>query len=390
MIKIIISLLLYISSTYAIEFNKFLEIALDNNVNIKAEQLYIKQLKEEKEISTRVQNPNLEIGVSQYSQNGLGSQNGYSIVLNQSIQIPKVTESKKDLANMKINSINQKLIDIKAIFIRDTSLLYVDYSQVSKQLALSKKLKDIMDDRYHILSQKYKNGAIPLKEFIQSNIDLNRVKSDILSLQIKQDEAYFRLLEIAGITNTINIDTRYKFRINDCQNGYTNSKINYLNSKKSIEQSKRELLNNSIEEIEVIAQYEQEPDQDIYNIAFSIPLTVFNSKDEEKAISRLKTKKINTLIESEQSKLSIKDEYLQKEIINLNILKNVIMRMIEEQYKLKDILDDSYKVSKLAILDRLNISNEIIKLEKELEQINGVLNRNTIKLNYLRGNFNEY
>jgi len=59
---------------------------LENNANIKIDKLYIKQLEEEKEISLRIENPKLEIGLLQFNQNASSSQKGYSIELNQSIQ----------------------------------------------------------------------------------------------------------------------------------------------------------------------------------------------------------------------------------------------------------------------------------------------------------------
>ncbi|MDQ7069125.1 MAG: hypothetical protein Q9M40_14845 [Sulfurimonas sp.] len=108
------------------------------------------------------------------------------------------------------------------------------------------------------------------------------VKSLQNTLDLKSLNTYYKLLGFAGITQDLELDDSHTFNLVSDADTLQNPSVLLYQTQKTKALKEAEVNANSIEWINVFAELENEPEQDIYRLGVNIPLAIFNDKSEEK------------------------------------------------------------------------------------------------------------
>lgn len=371
------------------DFNQFLKQAIEKSPYLQSSKIEVEQAQKLASKQIRYTNPSLEVGYSQYKPEDANTKNGYSISLSKDIQLWSTIQDNESVSNNILNNANNTYSQNRAAFIRDISLYYTTYAQEKKFLQLGEKSLDIAKTINDISKKRYKVGSISRSDILQSKVAYLNVVAQNKELELNSMESYYDLLQFSGIDNEINIDIMHNFKFKPLDTISQNPELLSILSQQELIQSQANLDSNSIESVTLNGSYSQEPDQTVSGVSLSIPLVLFNNKNEEKSIARLEKKKSTLLalkkktsLKNEMSKLLEKRNYLldlKMKYNNIISLNNTLLEMYFEKYR----------ISKATILEIQDIQNKVIETTKNLIKTETALNQNAIYLDYIQGGYNE-
>jgi len=384
---LIVGLLCTVSS--AESFDTFLQKAIKNSSYLQSSSLGIKQAKEEGFVLTRYKNPSLELEYSSFDADNASRDNGYRTSYSQPIRLWGVGDDKANLSNDMIKSAHSSYALKKALFIRDISMNFTLYSKQKMLLALGDEELSIAKTIYKISQARYEAGTISRAIMLQAKIDYETVQiaNETLSLSVLQ--AYYELLNIAGIDEEIVIDPSYKFVAKKMTNIIQNPRLKLLHAQQTQALASAQLNSHSLEWMNLFVEYEKVPAQDITRIGVNIPLAIFNTKTEEKKIATLEANRAKLLINNESKQLKIKVNKLEKEHTTLENLYVKNREILQSEMELLDMFQKAYKIANVNLLQLQDIKNRVIATKRNLIQINTALNQNAITRNYNQGLYND-
>ncbi|WP_373036209.1 TolC family protein [Sulfurimonas sp.] len=389
MIKILSAVVLISASLFAQDFDTFLDNALKNSPYLKSADLSISQAREEGSIITRYKNPTLELEYSEFRPDNSKDDNGYRAALTQPLRVWGMGKIAKAFADATLKKAASRYSLSYSEFIRDISLLYTEYANQKKQLELGSEELSIAKNIYEISNQRNIAGTISKGVMLQAQVDYEMAEIKTQTLNLNIQETYFNLLKFAGIANEIELDFRHEFKLASDALSYENPNINYLKSYKEEAKANTQVNSNSVKWIDITAEFENEPDQNIMRVGASIPLALFNTSHEEMQIAKLEADKTELLIENEKAKISIENIKLKKQRELLLLLKAKNEETLKTQTKLLKMFEDGYKIASINLLELQNIKNKVIKTKESLIKIETALNRSIITTNYEAGAYND-
>lgn len=370
------------------DFNQFLNKAIEKSPYLQSSVIGVEQSKYRGSIEERYENPSFDVGYSIYKPELETNDNGYSISLSQPVKLWGVLDDKKRLSKAIIqNAKNEYTLD-KSTFIRDISIYYTVYAEEKSLVNLGVESLSIARRIYDIAKERYNVGSISQADTLQSETTLMEIQIQNENLKISSQMSYYDLLKFAGIEEKINLNETYVFSIKQVDNISNNPTLLSIKNKIDIALAEEKVFSNSIESIDVVASYEKEPDQTVSSVGLSIPLTIFNDKSQEKAISRLEAKKMNFLLKNEEIRLDNEYQKLLEQRGALEKLKEKTQRLLLLKNELLDMYLEKYKVSQSSLLELQNIKNQVVGIKRDLIKINTALNQNAIYLNYIQGVYN--
>jgi len=389
MLKNIITSILLCTFLSADSFDEFLQKAIRNSPYLASSALAVKQIKEQGNVLTRYENPTLELEYSSFEPNIGLSDNGYRISYSQPIRLWNVSEDKKNFADANNKNANASYAQKRAIFIRDISLAYTSYSEVNKLLSLSDESLSIAKKIYEISIARFEGGTISQGVKLQAQVDYEMGENSRNTLSLATMDKYYSLLKIAGISKEIELENDYKFKINSNIENIENPRIKILQSQQVQSLSEVKLNSNAVEWIDLFAELENEPEQDVLRVGVNFPLAFFNNKSQEKTIAMFQASRSKLLMKNENARLNMDFVRLKKErkaLVDLNVNNEKILKT---QLKLLKMYEDGYKISNINLLQLQDIKNKVIQTKSALIQIYTALNQNAIYTNYNQGTYNE-
>ena len=389
MLKYIIISLLLCTFLGAESFDAFLQKAIKNSPYLESSALAVKQTKEQGNILTRYKNPTLELEYASFKPDIGNRDEGYRVNYSQPIRLWNVADDKRAVVSSNIKSANASLAKERAIFIRDISISYTLYSQTKMLLSLGDEELEIAKKIYDISLARFESGTISKGVKLQAQVDFEISENSKYFLSLNSMKSYYSLLKFAGINEEIEIDSAYDFTINADVKNIDNPSLEVLKAQENQALSEVKLNSNSLEWLNLFAELENEPAQDILRVGLNFPLAFFNDKSQEKRIATLQLKKAELLIKNEQSSLNIELIKLQKEQQSLLHLSQNSERILNTQLELLKMYEDGYKISNINLLQLQDIKNKVIKTKRTLIQIHTALNKNAIYTNYIQGSYNE-
>lgn len=370
-------------------FETFLQKAIQNSPYLQSSALTIKQAGEQGKVLTRYKNPSLELEVSSFEPNIGSGDSGYRVGILQPIRLWSIADNKKSLADANVKNAKVSYIQKKALFIRDISLKYTLYAQSKMLHQLGMQELEIARKIYNISNARFDSGTISKGIKLQAQLDFEMSKSLVSLLSLSAMNSYFDLLEFAGINKEIDIEENYNFYTDTTKKKAQSPTILLLKTSQSQALSDAKVNSSSIEFIDLFAEIEKEPDQDVFRVGVNIPLAFFNDKTQEKTIASLQANKVDLLIEQETSRLNIKHLKLQKEKESLRKLRQENKRILSTQLELLSMYEEAYKIASVNLLELQDIKNKVIRTKKVLIQIATALNQNAIYTHYNQGNYND-
>ncbi len=389
MIKVLSAIVLLNASLFAQNFDEFLDNALKNSPYLKASNLNIDQAKESGDALTRYANPTIELEAAKFSPNVGKSAMGYRALYSQPIRLWGVGEDKENLSF----AIKEKALSLyalkKARFIQQISLLYVNYANKKKLLALGDQELSIAKNIYHISIERNKAGTISKGILLQAQVDYEMVQVRINTLALASQNSYYQLLKKAGINEEIDLDFSSSFGIEKKSDIYENPDLKLIqaNQKKSL--ANAQVNSNKIEWVSIITDYQKKPTKNILRVGMSIPLAIFNTKSQEKRISDLQANQSDLLSQNKQTQLHMELLRLKKQRELLVELKKSNEKTLVTQINLLKMFEQGYKIASINLLQFQSIKNTLITTKINIINLNTALDNNAINLNYISGAYND-
>ena len=389
MFKNIIMSLLLCTYLTAESFDEFLQKAIKNSPYLESSALAVQQTKEEGDILTRYKNPTFEVEYSEFESNVGSSDDGYRINYSQPIRLWSVGDDKVALVNANIKSVNASYSQKRAIFVRDLSLLYSDYSKAKKLLKLGAEEIQIAKKIYDISVARLESGSISKSLKLQAQVDYEITANRKETLSLSTMNFYFNILKFAGINEEVEIEGEHDFSIDINPKSIQNPTVKVFQAQQNQALRKAKLNSNTIEWVNLFAELENEPDQDVFRVGLNFPLAFFNDKSQEKSIAILQANRSELLIQNEQSRLNMEIARLQRERQSLVKLNEKSKNILKTQLRLLTMYEEGYKIASISLLQLQDIKNKVIETRRRLIEINTALNKNAIYTNYNQGNYNE-
>lgn len=368
-------------------FNEFLNKAINNSPYLKALHLNINQTSLKGEILTRYKNPSLELEYAYFNAPSKSSENGYRVALSQEITLFNVM-SDKEKASISMHEKSQaKYLLWRALFVKEVSFLFAEYAQEKDLYSLKQEELFIAKRIYDISQERYKAGTISKGKMFQAKVDFEMLEVALSMKEISYKDKYFKLLELAGYFVEIELNHKHKFSVNS--NISLNPDLILLEKTKKYALDMASVDANKIQAIDLVLEYEDEPDQDILRLGFEIPLAIFNTKDQEKEIAKIQAKKLDNSIEKHSSTISFKILQLRQKRDLLEGIKNKNSLTLVTQKKLLTMFEDAYKIANVNLLELQNVKNKLVQTKKNLIENKFALDENAIETNYIAGVYNE-
>ncbi|MDD4856311.1 MULTISPECIES: TolC family protein [Sulfurimonadaceae] len=382
MIKIILSLSLYSAAVMAESFDLFLEQAIEKSPYLNASSLRTDQAILEGSKLTRYENPTLEVERSRFK-----SDNGYRLGLNQPVRVWGVGEDKERIARSLSTNAKANVAVERSRFIKELSLLYVDYAQAQKLLNLANEELKIAQSINNVSKERYAKGSLSKALMLQADVAYSDALSNRAESQKEAVKSYDALREYAGFSEEIAIDADTNFiRFGDEK---SNPDLALLTSENDLKASQAKLETRIIESVGVFTEYEKEPDQNIYRAGVSIPLPIFNTKREEKSIQELQIRQNVLFFKAQNDRLGLRKKSLLKEITSLETLLQQRKENLKNAQELLGMYQDAYAIANVNLLELYEIKNRRIATQEEIISLQSQINRSTIEYNYLQGAYNE-
>ncbi len=372
-----------------IGFDEFLNNALKNSPYLKSHNLGIKQASLEGEILTRYKNPSLVVAYSQFKQDIGSSDSGYRVALAQPLRLWGVGNDRESLALSTEKKAKMSYLLSRAQLTQEISLLFTEYVQKLELSLLAQEELAIALRIYEISQARFQAGTISQGVMLQSKVDYEMIDINLDFLKLGFNEQYFKLLETAGYSNKIELDHNYTFRVKDTITLTSNPDLKLINAAKEKALSSAGVNSNKVEFVDLLAEFENEPDQDIYRIGALFPLAIFNTKKEEIQIAKLEADKTDLYAKKESNKITLKIVKLKQERALLQKLKIKNATTLKTQEKLLEMFEDSYKIANVNLLALQYVKNRAVKTKESLIKIKSALDVNAIKTNYIAGAYNE-
>ena len=390
MIKILSVIVFLSSNIFAqIDFDEFLNDALKNSPYLKSNALSIKQSTLKGRSLNIYKNPLLELEYSQFKPERGVDEDGYRVAISQPLRLWGVGSDKEKLAKSMELKLSASYTLSHAKLVKKISLLFAEYSKKQELYLLAKEELEISEKIYEISKERYKAGTIAKGMMLQAKVDFEMVDIYLDSLYLSLRENYFSLLEVAGYSNEIELNHRHIFKIKESMQSFKNPDLGYVDSLKNESIATSKLNSNKIEYVDLLAEFENEPDENIFRVGVSIPLAIFDTKKEQLQIAKLQTQKIKLQTKKQNDAINLKVLKLTQQRDMLKRLKIKNMKTLQSQKKLLEMFEEGYKIASINLLELQNTKNRVIKTKESLIKIKFALYFNAIITNYISGAYNE-
>ena len=386
--KIIITLFIVLN-LHAQTYEGLLELAINNNAQLQIAQSQGEQAELQGQMTTRLENPNVEFELSNFSNRRFLRENqvGARVGATQSLLLPWVKEDKQRLTQTQVEEQEQSFRLSKADFIYRFNRQYLVYKEAVKKKELEAEALEISKKIVAVAQGRFNGGSIAKSELLQAKIEQNEVLSQFKAFSLQALQEKNRLLRLANVETSFDVDAEHTFV--ESTNSSTHPLLELTKKREQVAKAKLNVASHSVETIGLFSEIEAEPDQDIFRVGVSIPLPVFNNKSQEKQLAKIALNNQKLALETQQRALDLELPQLRHEIEVQEALKNSYEALAEEQKSLLKVYQSGYSIAKINILKLSTLKNALLITQKELLATNLSIERNSIKINYLQGAYNE-
>ncbi len=381
--------LFVVLNLHAQTYEDLLELAITNNAHLQITQNQQEEKSLEGEIETRLENPTLEVGITDFSSRRLLRENelGGSVGLSQSLLLPSVKADKKKLTQSQVELAKQNYKLEKSMFIYRFNLNYLAYKEAYKKellqtesLAISKKILAVTEGRFSA-------GSIAKTELLQAQIEQSEALSHAKVLSLETLQQKNTLLRFANLKQNIEPEVEHIFV--QSSNVSTHPLLALTQKKEELALAKLAVASHNIESIELFSEIEAEPDQDIFRVGIAVPLPIFNQKSEEKQLAKIAINNQKLALVSGKKVLALELAQLQEEIVVQEALKENYEALILEEERLLTMYQEGYAIAKVNLLKLNMLKKKLLDNKERLLEAMLAIEKNIIKINYLQGGQNE-
>jgi outer membrane protein TolC len=325
-------------------------------------------------VQTLPQPMEAEIGVSDYGSKRLGRFEilwplrlpGYSKALE------RIVQDRKKLLNLYREIERRK-------FIRQLETLYTDAVFLKKRVAVAQEEKEVQESIVRMLRQRVRNGFAKEVDFIKERQKLLEIEIKLKKLQNEFIASKLRLQSFAAIDKEPYIgDFLYrKFKKSEVIDWRTK----VLEVKKMVALQEAKSVRN-FDEINLILEYEEEPDRSITRAGLSLKLPFY--KKNQRELKLLKVRKISLLMAKQRAAFSYALQELERSIEGLlKILpkQKELIRSGEELFKRYAF---GFKNGSVTLLQLLEVKKALFTRKSAFIETEAKLNKKLIEYNALK------
>jgi outer membrane protein, heavy metal efflux system len=366
MLKNSLLLTLFCTIMSAESFDIFLQKALQNSPYLAVSALQSAQAKEEGALLQRYKNPTLNMGFAYFDPEVGNSEQGLRVSYTQPLRLLGVGKKQTNFTTTLKQSRQASHTLNKAAFIREISLLFSEYIKQKKRLDLGLQELTIANKIYEISQARYSAGTISRRNLLQSQVALKMSKIHKETSALALLQSYYQLLKLAGLDEEVSLDSTHQFKMVLAANATQNPKTLALKAEQKKLHSQEHLYENSIEWINLRAEYEQEPEENVAYVGVNIPLPLFSRKVEEQNLAKLKSKEHSLLLKSQENYQSLEQKRLHKERESLLQLQMQNKNILQNKHELLKMFEEGYKLENIKLLALLSVKNSLIQTQEQL------------------------
>ncbi|SFV53746.1 Heavy metal RND efflux outer membrane protein, CzcC family [hydrothermal vent metagenome] len=389
--KIIATLgaLLLVAPLQAQSFEQFLAESLQKSPLLKSNALSLKQADQKANLTTRYKNPTLSLEASNFSPDIGDSAIGYRAAISQPIRLWGISSSREGLAQAQKEQTQASVKLSRANFVLQLSSLYAEYKRsiLAQQLAQEELL--IAQNIANISKERYESGTIARVRSIEASLDVQRVKNSLAQTAVAKTTAYYRLMGFRGLNEEIEVDASYVFTLSSSIDSSANAQIEFSRATLKSASANAALNANKLEWINLVGEFEQEPNQSIVRVGVDIPLVIFNTKSQEKRIAKLQVSKAEFMTENLSQQLKFKLLELNNAVLTLQEVEKTSQELLTSQRELLAMYEEGYKIASIDLIELQTIKNQLIQTKANLLNITLLQELNIIEHNFLTGTYND-
>ena len=382
---VILYFFVFISLLNAKSFDNLLKDALSKNYNLKVDDINIQKQIINGKISTRWDNPNLEVELSRFDEKL--DDIDFRTSISQSVPLPSVQRDREILSMSKITMVKSKYRLNRAKYIRNLSLLYADYIAQTMFYKNSINQTTIAKDIYSLVEARELLGSVSKGELLRAEVDYSMALEAEKSIELSKQKSYYRLLNYANVSTNIELDTSYNFKLKSGKS--QNPEITIIKNSINIDSADAKVKQHIIDSVELFGEYEEDRGEGVMRFGLSIPIGINSQKKEERQLAKLQVEQGRLKLERDETKLKISISELKSEAKILNQLQAQNKKIISQEKILLDKFQKAYKIATINLLELQEIKNRLVVSQKQLIKIKFSKYQNAIEQNYILGAYND-
>jgi outer membrane protein TolC len=389
--KTILVFLTFSLTLFGMSYEKFKKHTLKNSKILKSQQLTLQANKHENNILLRTANPVLSLEAARYDEKSQNNEYGYAVSASQAIRTNSYMNGLKSKAQASKLLNDAFITQGRAGYIRALEDLYTQYVYQNKMLSLLKQEHKLSSKVTAMVKERYKNGSENRVAFLQAKTQTITLKTQMYTNKQELSTLYYQLLAIAGFSNKISLDKKFIYSVSS-KTKYSrvqSPEQKVLQAQNKIYMSDLTMNESSLQNYELYAGVEKEPDQSILTFGISIPLSLHNDRSEERMLAKLKMQQ--NRLDNEQLSLNIRSQknMIKASIRELSAQYYELKSLKNEQEELTALLKEGYVIAKSSLFAMMNAKNQLIQTRKALLKTQLTINNKKIELRFLQGDYNE-
>ena len=376
---------------FGMSYAKFKEHTLKNSKILKSQQLSLQVTQQENNILLRTSNPTLNLEASRFNEKIGNNSFGYSISASQTIRTGSYMDGIKNKTYASTLLRKAFVTQGKAGYIKGLEGLYTDYVYQNKMLSLLQQEYKLSNKVTNMVKERFKNGSDNKVSYLQARTETLTLKTQMYTTKQQVNRLYYQLLAVAGFRKKVSLEKRFIYSVSSKTKNSSkfSPQQQILQAKEKVYQSDLSMNQSSLQNYDVYAGMEKEPDQSILRLGVNIPLSMNNDRSEERMLAKLQGQQ--TKLDREQLSLNIhsQKQMLKASIRELSAQYYALKTLQKEQQELTSLLQEGYKIAKGSLFEMMSAKDKLIQTRKALLQTQKIINDQKIKLRFLQGDYND-
>jgi cobalt-zinc-cadmium efflux system outer membrane protein len=162
------------------------------------------------------------------------------------------------------------------------------------------------------VEEHFRAGSIAKSELFQAQIEKKGLLSQLKQRTLAKVKAKNELFLFANLERESDPFTKHVFMQSSTR--LTSPLLHLSKKQEEVAHAQLAVASHTLENIELFSEMEVEPDQDIFRVGVSIPLSIFHDKSEEKQLGKIAIHNQKLTIASQERALGLELSQLQEEI----------------------------------------------------------------------------
>ncbi len=376
---------------WGIDFETFKKEVLAHSKILHAKALSLQMQMQKNRILLRSANPELGLEAGSYRPDGEDTSLGYAVDIRQRVRrgsFMKGLSMKADAAQLLAEAY---YAEGREGYLKRLEELYTHYVYSVKRVALLEQESKLLGRVARMVYARYRSGSDAKVSWLKAKSEADALDAQIVRARAGKEAFYHQMLALAGMTKPISMDAAflYPVEVGKHQNDDLSPKERIIQARERLLQSEKRLYTDTFQSFDIVGGVEQEPDQTIGRVGVAIPLTLFNTQKEERALAKMKLAQAR--LQNEQ--LAIETE--AQKSIRLQTIEalaaryRMLAKLQREQQELAQLLQEGYRIAKVSLFELMRAKRTLLETRTSLLQTRKESNLKTIELRYLEGKKND-